>query len=441
MADAPSALAPHPSPTTAMDAVFLSAPAEPNDETMAETTPAPASALPDTIMEDAVPSSAVAELRDESMADAPSITPPPPTITTLEDAARGRAWVDSFGQMSRAQQQVHAAKAVNSPPARSNRPVTFSTRIQDLRKLKPKVPTHRLNSPKRGILLEPAPSTPSEAAAPISAPPTLPTVAPVLTVAPAPRAAPPQSNRINQAVYDQILFTGARKIKKPTPRLSKPAPVDIAPERTLVNDNNDDNFFLEYEGDAAFDRSFAEFSGYDQSEDCTYSVENANNGGSIYPDPSAYNGHYGYYDESAYNGNFAYKNDPTYTGYSAYKENDDEAYGSSNCVYPIGTEEVLGPIDEQLILCLSNYNSMDNPQVPVSSAPLDEVGRLLNSEDNGLSHIDDCLLAERDDWGGEEDEDDRADYNNYYDSDDIYGDSSYLSNEDGYNSDQSSLAA
>jgi hypothetical protein len=55
----------------------------------------------------------------------------------------------------------------------------------------------------------------------------------------------------------------------------------------------------------------------------------------------------------------------------------------------------------------------------MSPAPLDEVGRLLNSENNGLSYIDDCLLAERDDWGGEEDEDERADYNSYYDSDDI----------------------
>jgi hypothetical protein len=230
-------------------------------------------------------------------------------------------------------------------------------------------------------------------------------------------------------------LTGARKIKKPTPRLAKRAPVDIERESTSVNDD-DDNSFAEYEGDAAFDRFFAKSWGYDYSQDSTYSVENANNGGSIYPDPSAYNGHYGYDNDSAYNGNSAYNNDPAYTGYSAYKGNDDDAYGPSNCVYPIGTEEVLGPIDEQHIPGLNNYDSMDNPRVPVSSAPLDEVGRLLNSENNGLSHIDDCLLAERDDGGGEEDEDDRADYNSDYDSDDIYGDSSYLSDEDGYNSDQ-----
>ena len=41
------------------------------------------------------------------------------------------------------------------------------------------------------------------------------------------------------------------------------------------------------------------------------------------------------------------------------------------------------------------------------------------------------LLAERDDGDGEEDEDDRANYNSDYDSDDIYGDSSYLGDEEG----------
>jgi hypothetical protein len=88
-------------------------------------------ALPDTIMEDAVPSPAAAKLRDESMAHAPSFTAPSPTTTTLEDAARGRAWMESFGQMARAQQRVHAVEAGNAPPAASNRPVTISTRTQN----------------------------------------------------------------------------------------------------------------------------------------------------------------------------------------------------------------------------------------------------------------------------------------------------------------------
>src|ERR1700722_13881909 len=375
------------------------------------------------------------------MADAPSVTAAPPTTTTLEDAARGRAWVDSFGQMSRAQQQVHAVKAANDQPVGSNRPVTFSTRVQDLGNVKPKVPTHRLNSPKHGILLDPARSTLSEAEAPISAPPptsaikaeppTLPTVAPVPTVTPIPRATPPESERINQAVYDQILLTGPRKIKKPTSRRKKPVPVDIAPQRTPVN--IDDDPFPEYEGYAAFEEFLAKSSAYGQSEDSTYSVENANNGISSYPDPWAYNGHYGYYDDSAYNGDSAYKNDPAYTGDSVYKRDDDEAYGPSDCLYPIGTEEVLGPIDEQLILDFNNYDSIGNPQVPVSSAQWDEIDRLLNSENDGLGHIDDCLLAERGDGGGEGNEDDRAYYNFDYDGDNIFGDSNYLSNEDGYN--------
>jgi hypothetical protein len=47
-----------------------------------------------------------------------------------------------------------------------------------------------------------------------------------------------------------------------------------------------------------------------------------------------------------------------------------------------------------------------------------------------------CLLAERNDGDGEEDEDDRANYNSDYDSDDIYGGSSYLGGEEGCGLDQ-----
>jgi hypothetical protein len=97
------------------------------------------------------------------------------------------------------------------------------------------------------------------------------------TAAPVPRAAPPQSNPINQEVCGQILSTGARKIKKPISRRKKLAPVDIAPV------NEGDNSLPAYGGYNAFDEILAESSAIGRGGGSTYDVKNADDGVSKTP--------------------------------------------------------------------------------------------------------------------------------------------------------------
>jgi hypothetical protein len=438
----------------------LFAPATLNGERTNEIPPMPALAPPDTTMEDHIPPSFQAESRDESMADAPTTLAPPPPTTNMENAASGKAWVRHFGQLPEAQQRADATTFFNDQLATSNRSLTFSSRTQELGEFKPKVPMHRWNAPKHGILQKPTlsatstgieaplsvprPNSVSEFKAPIVAAPeprmaypspTLTTSAPSkpTTSEPVPKAVPPKSKRINQAVFDQIQATGGRRIRKPVSRLPKAAPLDFALRSTLVAQPQgrpvaaldaasestpvDDYYYPEFDGDYDFDGFLAQNGG------CDYDGDSAHNG------EFAYNGNHPYDSSSACNDSSAYSR---YSAYNIYND-DDDAYGPSNVVYPMGTEEVLGPVDDYQIDIpgLDNYDFISNDGIPASYTPQDDVSRMVDADRIDADHVDDCLLAERDDYDSDGD-----DYNSdgYRSDSNGYGSYGNLSD---YDSDQS----
>jgi hypothetical protein len=191
---------------------------------------------------------------------------------------------------------------------------------------------------------------------------------------------------------------------------------DAASESTPVGDD----YYPEFDGDYAFDGFLAR------------------NGGCDYDGGSAYNGEFAYDGSQPYDSSLACNGNSTYSGYSPYNiyNDDNDAYGTSNIVYPMGTEEILGPVDDYQIDAsgLDNYDFMSNDGIPASYTSQEDVSRMVDADRIDADHVDDCLLAERDDYDSDGD-----DYNSDGDDYDSDGDD-YNGDGDDYDSDAYNIA-